>query len=237
MSELTFDGLVERFAAEVSSRQLHLAETFPDIASGGWDVDLVNARLRFRQSGRTCPIEVVGSEAGGTWMWGWHNRSFAPRIVDRVSKVRDWGEQRGVEELFAPGLQLDPPEPGALLTSMACAAVVAGLTDAPGIFVCHDRARDARLYVLLLDEALREPPPPDPLARIVTRYPLLLAMAARTSHEGGVPIADWLGGLDGYCRSLGVEGRMEGDDVVLTWNGREATARMGERGLELAYTA
>ncbi|MEM9070011.1 MAG: hypothetical protein AAGE52_16000 [Myxococcota bacterium] len=48
-------------------------------------------------------------------------------------------------------------------------------------------------------------------------------------------MTNWVLALDGYCRSLGVDGRMDGDDVILEVNGERARATMSNEGLTIRY--
>ena len=68
------------------------------------------------------------------------------------------------------------------------------------------------------------------------RYPLILAAAAHHPHEGGITLVDWILGLDGFCRSHGVDGAMDGDDVILRHEGRSARASFANGQLTLAMS-
>jgi hypothetical protein len=231
---MQFGELLHRFGPEVQDRQLFIAGAFPDIATGGWDVDLTKGTLRFRQSGRECPIDIIGSEASGQWMWGWANESFAPELVHRVGAIREWGEQRGVEALSVAGFDLPSWAPGQLLSGMSCAAIVAGLLDVPGIYCCHEKSSGRRLYVTLLDQTLKQPVPEDVLLHVVSRFPQILALAGTHPHEGGITLTHWALALDGLISSYGVEGSMDGDDIVLSHEGRSARASMTAGKLTIA---
>ncbi len=87
----------------------------------------------------------------------------------------------------------------------------------------------------MMDDGLREPEGISPLERIVLRYPQILAMAGQHPHRGGITLVDWLLGLDGYCRSHGVDGDMDGDDVILSHGGRTARATFSSEGLSITY--
>jgi hypothetical protein len=233
---MDFGELVHRFGPQAQERQIWVAGAFPDIAQGGWDVDLTSGNLRFRASGRTCPIEVIGSEANGSWMWGWANASIGPALVKRVTSIREWGKQRGIEALTKSGFALPPWEPGKLLSGMSCMAIAAGLLNAPAIYCCENRASGVRLYVVLLDEGLREPPPESPLDRVALRFGSIYLASFKNPHEGGIPFSDWVLALDGYCRTYGVDGEMDGDDVILSFRGRTARASRRVEGSRSVVT-
>ena len=231
----TFKSLLHRFGAEAQDRQLHIADTCPDISDGGWDVDFASATVAFRSSGRQVPVQAIGSESGGTWMWAHELPGFPPQMAQATPGLAQFGDKHGIEALQAAGFDLPEWQPGQLLSGMSCAVVAAGLLNAPGIFCCYDRKSDRRLWVLLLDETLREPPGGDPLSRLVLRFPKIYAMTGIHPHLGGITLTDWVVALDGYCRSHGVDGAMDGSDtVVLTHNGRQArfTNRDGELSVE-----
>jgi hypothetical protein len=231
---MQFGELVHRFGPQVQDRQLYLTSAFPDIAESGWDVDLGQGLLRFRDSGRECPIEVIGSEAEGTWMWGWALEDFPEELVGGVSTIRDWGEQKEIEALAAAGFSLPVWKPGQLLSAMSCTAVVAGLLDVPAIFACHDKRADRRLWVALTDEELRQPAPEDPCAHVALRFPQILALSGIHPHEGGLTLSSWVLALDGFCRSHGVNGKMDGEAVVLEHGGRTARAEMANGSVTIS---
>lgn len=233
MSE-TFVSLLHRFGAQAQDRQLHIAENFSDISGGGWDIDFESGSVGFRESGRQVPVQAVGSEAGGSWMWAHELPGFPPHLARATPTLAEFGQKHEIRALQAAGFNLPEWEPGQLLSGMSCAVVAAGLLDAPGIFCCYDRAADRRLWVLLFDDTLREAPGVDPLTRIVVRFPKIYAMAGTHPHQGGITMVDWVHALDGYCRSHAVDGAMDGDAVVLTHEGRQArfTNRDGELSVE-----
>lgn len=104
-------------------------------------------------------------------------------------------------------------------------------TDAPSVYACVDRARNAYLFVTLEDEALREPPHEDPLLRVVIRYPKVLILANCPATEGGVPVVDWVRGLAGYADNFGIARTMRGDSSMeLTHAGARAIATFDETG-------
>jgi hypothetical protein len=229
-----FGSLLHRFGPQVQERQLHIAASCPDIATGGWDIDFGAGAVKFRQSGRPVPVQVIGSEAQGTWMWGHALQGLPPQLSGAVASLVEFGNRHGIEALQADGFRLPQWQPGQLLSGMSCAVIAAGLIDAPGIFCCHDRANDRRLWVALMDDTLREPPEDRPLVRIVVRFPQIWAMSTRHPHEGGITLVDWVLALDGYCRSYGVDGSMDGQAVVLRHGASEArfTEANGELQVE-----
>jgi hypothetical protein len=237
---MEYDDLLLRYVAEVQDRQIFVAGAFPDIAGGGFDIDLRAGMIRFRASGRTSAVQVIGSEAQSSWMWAWANQSFAsvPQLVARVGEVRRWGEQTGVQELSTPAFKLPDPGLRETLTGSSLSVVAAGLTAAPAIYACVDQARGARLYVTLEDEDLREPPHEDPLLRVVMRYPQVLALATHPAAQGGIPVIDWIEGLVGYAKGLGVDAQARGErQVELSYDGRRAVVTDDGTGLKIEYPA
>jgi hypothetical protein len=230
-----FGSLLHRFGAQVQERQLHIAGSCPDIATGGWDIDFASGALQFRQSGRRVPVQIVGSEAAGTWMWGHALPGLPPQLATTSASLAEFGEKHGIDVLQAEGFRMPAWEPGQLLSGMSCTVIAAGLVDAPGIFCCYDRANDRRLWVVMLDDALLEPADDQPLVRIVVRFPQIWAMSTRHPNEGGITLVDWVLALDGYCRTYGVDGSMDGDAVVLRHGKSEA--RFTEHDGELKVDA
>lgn len=219
----------------VQDRQLHISRSCPDIAEGGSDVDLRQGRLRFRATGREVGIQVIGSEADGTWMWAHHVESFPDSLVQMVMQLDAIGEKYGERAFQVAGFSLPRWQPGELLSGMSCAAIVAGLGDAAGIYCSYDRQTDRRLWIAMTDENLLEASPPQPLERIVVRFPRVLALAGQHPHQGGLTLNNWVLALDGYCRSLGVNGSMDGDDLILQSHGKQVRASFTDSGFSTTY--
>ncbi|MEM9070012.1 MAG: hypothetical protein AAGE52_16005 [Myxococcota bacterium] len=59
--EHRFGTLVHRFGPMVQDRQLYLQRTYPEL-SGGFDIDITQGQLRFRQNGRVTPVQALGVE-------------------------------------------------------------------------------------------------------------------------------------------------------------------------------
>ncbi len=80
----------------------------------------------------------------------------------------------------------------------------------------------------MMDPAMLEPGPPASIERIAVRFPQIWSMASIPPERGGLTLTDWVLALDGYCRSLGVDGSMDGADVIL---------RAGDQALRASCTA
>jgi hypothetical protein len=102
-----------------------------------WDYDLERRTLTFSKQGIPkviASIQVVGttSISGGTWLWGWANRSLPKKAVEMVRKVRQFGEVEGLSaltEAYSP----DEEDLGWEMT-----AIAAEILHAKGAYRCPD---------------------------------------------------------------------------------------------------
>lgn len=228
-----FHTLVHHYGALAQQQQCYLAQAFAE-TTGGWDLDLRGGAIRWRANGRVTPIQVIGSESEGVWMWADVNRSFPPQLVAACAHARAAGRRLGCEELDADAFDLPPWEPGETLSAMSCTVVAAGLCQVPGLFACHDRASDRRLWIVLVDPQMREAID-DPFAVVVARFPQLLMMSAEHPHRGGITLVDWRLALAGYAKCHGIAASVdEQGGVVLQHDARTAVFRLHEGKLSVA---
>lgn len=69
-----------------------------------YDYDMASGRLTFSDHGSVkvvAEIQVVGttSEKAGNWMWAWANAHWPEDMIAESQKVRDFGEQHGIDDL------------------------------------------------------------------------------------------------------------------------------------------
>jgi len=72
---------------------------------------------------------VIGSWSGGTWLWGWANDHWEPRVTDRIVAVKRFGERQGVRALSRSGYRADED-----LAWELASAVLAVLPDIEAIY-------------------------------------------------------------------------------------------------------
>ncbi len=102
---------------------------------------------------RVYPVQVLGteSEQARTWLWAWSNpeSAFPPEQLQAAERLRQYGEEHGIEELTVPRLPLDRVQ-GHLLASLAL-----GVLDYPAYY--RGGVSGTHLVCLLSDTP--EPPP------------------------------------------------------------------------------
>jgi hypothetical protein len=83
----------------VMENQFRMAEV---VGECDWQADMSSETLSFpNERGRvvaTVPIQIVGSQANGTWLWSWANEAsgFAPSLIKAASLLRDSAEKESV---------------------------------------------------------------------------------------------------------------------------------------------
>jgi hypothetical protein len=91
---------------------------------------------------------------------------------------------------------------------------------------------------------VREPKPVNPLAHVVHRFPLCLAHATLSSHQGGIALPEWLPALAGFCEAYGVSITVDDDRrgepnsggafvATLRWQDRTAFVKKDARALRM----
>ncbi|MGZ9275415.1 MAG: DUF6882 domain-containing protein [Nitrospira sp.] len=94
------------------------------LGQASWSVDQEAGTIVFtRPDGiaATALVQIIGTynTQDGTWLWGWANPSLAPTLVDHSSRLRAYGQERGIERLTTRKLVCS--EDGAWeLTALAC---------------------------------------------------------------------------------------------------------------------
>ncbi len=227
-----FETLLHYYGALAQQRQCYVAAAFPE-TTGGWDIDLRGGTIRWRMNGRQTPVQVIGTESQGTWIWGDVNRSFPPQLMSACAHARAAGRQYGCEEFEADCFDLPPWQRGETLSGMSCTVVAAGMCQVPGLFACHDRANDIRLWVVLADPQMHESID-DPFIAVVDRFPKFLMMASEHPHRGGITLVDWRLALAGYAQNHGISaGTDEEGAVVLQHDVRTAKFRINDGKLSV----
>lgn len=96
------------------------------------DYDLSIGELTFSHRGKvrvTADVQLIGS-AAVSWIWARDNGLWPARVVEDALKVRDFGEEHGIEELTRlrlPSTDLDQ-------LGWSLAAVAARITGAKGVY-------------------------------------------------------------------------------------------------------
>jgi hypothetical protein len=97
-----------------SSRQERWLEKFPILSASRYRYcfDGDEAWLGFGEDPRfdvLCDAQIVGSwsRRSGTWLWGWANDWWEPRLTMGIIPVKRFGESRGLPRLWRGGFEAD----------------------------------------------------------------------------------------------------------------------------------
>ncbi|AMV38353.1 DUF6882 domain-containing protein [Planctomyces sp. SH-PL62] len=101
-----------------------------------WAMDIRQGDLIFKNEDgltATCPAQAVGSynSEDGSWMWAWANASLPEAFKQDVLKVKQYGEEHGIEFLVEPQLEIGEEKGAWELTALATK-----LGDAQGAYCC-----------------------------------------------------------------------------------------------------
>ena len=102
-----FDALLERSMTELALKT--------EAHQGGWglgkydrwDINQQEGNLIFSDPERgraVCPAQIIGSweSEQSTWLWAWDNPSVREHLKRDALKVKEFGEQNGIEQLIQP---------------------------------------------------------------------------------------------------------------------------------------
>jgi hypothetical protein len=88
-----------------------------------WDLDQDDGRLVFTGAKMiaTAPAQIIGtySTQSGTWMWAWDHPSVVPALQEDAWRVREYGEEHGIETLTTRKLECGEQEAWEF-TALAC---------------------------------------------------------------------------------------------------------------------
>lgn len=102
-----FQKLLSEHVGAAFARQLAFADF---LGKRNWNLTLSSGKVRFGDD-LEYPIQLLGSEAhnDNTWLWAWANRHIdpAPQALAAVTRLRELGEKRGIEQLAEPTFSLD----------------------------------------------------------------------------------------------------------------------------------
>ena len=149
---------------------------------GDFSIDFPGQRIEW-SSGRAARCDLIGTEAGGTWLWAWANTSlpFGGEALSAAQALRQRGTELGVPELTEPGFGV-----GDLRNGHVLGTVASGLLGANGYYFGHGGTSAVLTLVTAPELAL---PPADAirLSGIITRglgvFPVPHRPAARAYLE------------------------------------------------------
>src|ERR1700727_1032778 len=110
--------LLTRYAFVGQERQEKLADWVGN--DGDFSMDFPSQRIEW-SSGPVARCDLLGTEAGGTWLWAWANTSlpFGGAALSAVNALRQRGIELGVSELTEPGFGVDDLHNGHVLGTIA----------------------------------------------------------------------------------------------------------------------
>jgi len=185
---------VDRHAILSAEKQFRL---FDVIGERDWSADLEAGTISFAAPKRRLrrgepPIEMgvalLGTEADGSWLWGWANPSgFAEPVVAAGRAVGDYGREHDVPALYEPEAAVDED-----VTLDHIGIVASGVLGLKAVYTAP--AGDARV-LFGLDDPRLELEPFDPVR--------LLAVLTQLIEVGLV--REWPAAIAAYEEARGVE--------------------------------
>jgi hypothetical protein len=131
---------------------------------GDFSMDFPGQRIEW-SSGPAARCDLLGTEAGGTWLWAWANSSlpFGGEVLSAANALRQRGAELGVPELTERGFGVDDIRNGHVLGTVA-----SGLLGANGYYFGHGDTSAVLTLVTASELALR---PADAilLSEVITR--------------------------------------------------------------------
>ena len=119
------------------------------LAGGRYDWDLDRAEIVFQRPSDEVVADfcMIGTIAGGTFLWGWANDSLPRAATHRIDLVRAFGLQHDLPLLTTPHF------PGDRAQGLELLAVAARVQDAEGMFI--DSTDDAIVFLTLSNFRVR----------------------------------------------------------------------------------
>jgi hypothetical protein len=192
---------VDRFAILAFERQFHAYDV---IGEASWWVNLDTGTIVFGNE-LEMGAGLLGTEAGGTWLWGWANPGGFPEAVIAAGRAAaDYGREHDLPPLFEPESRLSDD-----VSLDRIGLVASGALGLPATYT-GPLDEDARI-LLALDHPALALPEPDPL-RTVTVISAVLQAGC---------VADWPSALAAYE----AQRTLAGVEVELDDRGRVAEIR------------
>ena len=177
---------VDRHAILGFEKQFHAHDVIGDAS---WWVNLDEGTIVFGGE-LEMGAALLGTEASGTWLWGWANPGGFPEpVIAAGLAAYEYGSEHDLRALLAPESALSED-----VSLDRIAIVVTGALGLPATYT-GPLDEDARILIGLEHPSL-ELPPSDP-ARLVTVLSAVL--------QSGV-VADWRVALDAYRGPSALDG-------------------------------
>jgi len=198
----TFKDLLARHAGLSFEKQYSLTDY---LGSHDWLISSERDSISFGP-GKVFPAQILGTESQSTytWLWAWANEAsgLSPDVVRDSIKLRQLGEQSGIQELVQPEIDL-----GAI-SGHHFALIASGVCDAAAYY--RGAYDGGAVYVLLYDpekKILRD----DSMVRMSTVY-LDLIHQIELEHKSAFRY---------YARARGLDVTETGGTVVCRKDNRD----------------
>jgi len=190
----TLQPHVDRYAILAFERQLHAYDV---IGEASWWVNLDTGTIVFERE-LEMGAGLLGTEAAGTWVWGWANPGGFPEPVVAAGRAAgDYGREHDLPTLYEPESVLSDD-----VSLDRIGLVASGALGLPATYT-GPLDEDARI-LLALDHPALALPPPDPL-RTVTVISAVLQAGC---------VSDWAAALAAYAEQRTLDGvEVELDDL------------------------
>jgi len=100
-----------------------------------WDYSLEDATLTFSENGKAkviCDIQAVGSVVGEEWEWSWGNSNLPGTCKNRMSTIKEFGEEKQWNKLTSLFLSSDE------YLGWELASITVHLLGGTGVYRCPD---------------------------------------------------------------------------------------------------
>ena len=166
-----------------------------------WNVVISQGLLTFARK-YNMEIEVLGSYSAEyqTWLWSWANTgsNFPPEAINIATKLKSWGETKGIEPFIRPQLNVDENNQPELLSMLAI-----GLAKLPAFY----KANTGSGFITLLVKTENTYSIPK-----MTNVEFINFITDVISQ---IPIAPHKTAVIGFVSKLGWSGKDDGDRIVV----------------------
>ena len=198
-------------------RKDHLADVLDGLP---YVCETKQGRIVFTRDGKPWPVrvQVLGTVAGGYWLWGWANETggFPPEVMAASRRVREIAEERGLDFFLKPRLSFSETWTEQKYAVMAC-----GLVDGQGTFRWN--WGDGTIFFLIDDPDF----PAD------ERLPWERAHATLSDLWENVDPDDFHQAAAAYLSRRGARLTEEDGAIVAALPGRTLTLRFDDESLEI----
>jgi hypothetical protein len=106
-----FRELIEKASAHVAAITAVHDQTW-GLGDADWNIDQEQGTIIFdspKGIRASAAVQIIGTfnAQDGTWLWGWANASVDRRLVAHALRMREYGDQNGIEALTRPKLKCD----------------------------------------------------------------------------------------------------------------------------------